>query len=416
MSRIDELIEQLCPDGVEFKKIFEVGTVQRGKRFVKADIVESGVPCIHYGEIYTKYGISATDSFSFLEGSLANKLRTALPGDVVMASAGETIEDIGKSVAWLGDSPVVIHDACYAIRTSLDPKFLSYYFRTEQFRFGIRRRISSSKISSISTKSIENTEIPVPPLEVQREIVRVLDLFTSLEAELEAELEARRLQYEHYRDYQFEMLLADETVQKLPLGDVVERVRTGLNPRANFKLNTEDADKYYVTVRELSGLQVKITEKTDRVNDEAIRIINNRSNLKPGDILFSGTGTIGRTAIVPEGLLDWNIKEGVYALTPDASRVSSLYLTFFLMSQIARKSFERASEGGTVASVSMEKLKKITVPIPPRDVQLRLSSVIELFYRLALGVSDGLPAEITARRQQYEYYRDKLLTFKEKVA
>lgn len=409
MSRIDELIEQLCPDGVEFFELSEV-TIYRKDRILSAELtldqfvgVDNLLPN-KKGKVRSKYGPNTAHVVAYS------------PGDILVGNIRPYLRKV-----WLADNAggasgdVLVFGLRDEFADKVDCRFLYYVLSSEEF---FRYNVQSSKGAKMprgDKKALKKFRIPVPPLEVQREIVRVLDLFTSLEAELEAELEARRLQYEHYRDYQFEMLLADETVQKLPLGDVVERVRTGLNPRANFKLNTEDADKYYVTVRELSGLQVKITEKTDRVNDEAIRIINNRSNLKPGDILFSGTGTIGRTAIVPEGLLDWNIKEGVYALTPDASRVSSLYLTFFLMSQIARKSFERASEGGTVASVSMEKLKKITVPIPPRDVQLRLSSVIELFYRLALGVSDGLPAEITARRQQYEYYRDKLLTFKEKV-
>ena len=111
MSRIDELIAKLCPKGVEFKTLGEVGTITRGKRFVKADLVESGTPCIHYGEIYTKYGNSATESFSFLEPKLASKLRFAQPNDVIFVTAGETIEDIGKAVAWLGAEDVVIHDA-----------------------------------------------------------------------------------------------------------------------------------------------------------------------------------------------------------------------------------------------------------------------------------------------------------------
>lgn len=204
MSHLTDLFEELCPDGVFSKTLGELGTITRGKRFVKADIVESGVPCIHYGEIYTKYEASATETFSFLPPEMAARLRSARPGDVIIASAGETIEDIGKAVAWLGDQDVVIHDACYAFRSALEPKYVAYYFQTDAFHNQVRRHISSSKISAISTENLGKVRIPEPPGEVQREIVRILDLFTKLDAELEtelrAELETRRQQYRYYRD------------------------------------------------------------------------------------------------------------------------------------------------------------------------------------------------------------------------
>lgn len=204
MSRIDEMMKELCPTGVPIKTIGELGTVTRGRRFVKADIVESGTPCIHYGEIYTKYGSWATEAFSYLKPELASRLRFARPGDVIIVSAGETIEDIGKSVAWLGGEDVVIHDALYAFRSPLDPKYVTYFSQTDDFHNQIRRYISSSKISAISTQNLEKVRIPAPPVEIQREIVKVLDTFAKLEAELEAELqaelEARRQQYKYYRD------------------------------------------------------------------------------------------------------------------------------------------------------------------------------------------------------------------------
>src|SRR5699024_3247994 len=141
----------------------------------------------HYGEIYTKYGVWATESFAFLDPELGSRLRTATYGDVVIATAGETIEDIGTAVAWLGKEDVVIHDACYVFRGDLDPKFVSYFLRTADFKRQARARISSSKISSISLTNMEKIIIPVPPLKVQCEIVRILDTFSELEAELEAE-------------------------------------------------------------------------------------------------------------------------------------------------------------------------------------------------------------------------------------
>lgn len=191
-----DLMADFCPQGVDFTPLGELGTVQRGKRFVKADMVSSGVPCIHYGEIYTKYGNAASETFSYIPEGKADKLRKARPGDVIFVSAGESIDEIGKSVAWKGTQEVVIHDACYMIRTNLVPEFLAYYLNSRKFREQAASRISTSKISSISTKNVEAVKVPVPPLEVQQEIVRILDQFT----QLEAELEKRRLQYAYYRD------------------------------------------------------------------------------------------------------------------------------------------------------------------------------------------------------------------------
>ena len=204
MSRIDDLLQTHCPDGVPLRTLGELGTITRGKRFVKADLVESGTPCIHYGEIYTKYGTWATNAFSFLEAQHASRLRFARPGDVIIVSAGETIEDIGKSVAWLGHEDIVIHDALYAFRGSLDPKYVAYFSQTDDFHNQIRRNISSSKISAISTENLGKVRIPVPPLEVQREIAGILDKFDALVNDftcgLPAEIRARRQQYEYYRN------------------------------------------------------------------------------------------------------------------------------------------------------------------------------------------------------------------------
>ena len=144
-------------------------------------------------------------------------------------------------------------------------------------------------------------------------------------------------------------------------------LKTGLNPRQNFVLNTEDAENYYVTVRELGGLDINFLEKTDRVNDDALRLINNRSNLEAGDILFSGTGTIGRTALVQEKPKNWNIKEGVYVIKPNLKKVDSKFLLFFLNSTQAKKQVENKVVGSPVSSIPMSELKKIKIPIPYKD-------------------------------------------------
>jgi type I restriction enzyme S subunit len=184
----------------------EVGEFRRGKRFVKDDIVSTGIPCIHYGEMYTYYGNWAYKTKSFLSKELvqSKKLRFAEKGDVLIVAAGETIEDIGRGTAWLGDEGVIFHDACFSYRSPINPKYVSYFTRTKQFHDQIKKYISSGKISAINAKGLEKVIIPIPPPETQERIVSILDKFdtltNSISKGLPREIELRQKQYEYYRD------------------------------------------------------------------------------------------------------------------------------------------------------------------------------------------------------------------------
>ena len=183
-----------------------IGVFQRGKRFVKTDLISEGVPVIHYGEMYTHYGTWADKTKSFLSQELVkNKnLRVASKGDVVIVAAGETIEDIGMGTAWLGDEGVVVHDACFSYKTILNPKFVAYFTRTKHFHNQIKKHISSGKISAINANGLGKTIIPVPSKEEQERIVSILDKFANLTSSisegLPKEIELRKKQYEYYRD------------------------------------------------------------------------------------------------------------------------------------------------------------------------------------------------------------------------
>jgi len=189
---------------VEWKTLGEVGEFTRGKRFVKTDMLSEGFPCIHYGEMYTHYNIWAEKTKSFISHDLASKLRVADHGDVVIVAAGETIEDIGRGTAWLGNTGVVIHDACFSYRSSLNPKYISYFLRTKHFHGQIKKHISSGKISAINANGLSKAIIPIPTLEEQARIVSILDKFDALTSSitegLPREIELRQKQYEYYRN------------------------------------------------------------------------------------------------------------------------------------------------------------------------------------------------------------------------
>lgn len=147
------------------------------------------------------------------------------------------------------------------------------------------------------------------------------------------------------------------------------------------------------------------------MNDEALRLCNNRSNLEVGDVLFSGTGTIGETAVISEPPLNWNIKEGVYTIKPKKDMLNSRFLMYILRTDLMKAAIAKKVAGGTVKSIPMAEMKKLQLPVPPLDVQERLVYVLDNFDAICSDLNIGLPAEINARQKQYEYYRDKLLTF-----
>ena len=190
------------------------------------------------------------------------------------------------------------------------------------------------------------------------------------------------------------------------LDEVIISLNTGLNPRKFFKLNTNDAKNYYITIREIHNNKIQITDSTDKINDDALRLCNNRSNLDKGDILFSGTGTIGEIALIEDKPYNWNIKEGVYAIKPIQKMIISKYLMYILQTDTIRTAYMKKVAGGTVKSIPMKDLKKITIPVPPLPVQEEIVRILDSFTSLTAE----LQAELQARKKQYEYYRHKLLT------
>lgn len=197
---------------VEWKPIGEIGEFIRGKRFTKKDFVaDGGIKVIHYGEIYTHYGTSATQTISQVRSELAGSLRFAEPNDVIVSSVSETIEDVGKAVAWLGEDKVAIHDDSYAIRHSLNPKYLSYCLQTKSFTAQKIQYVSRGKVKRLLIDGASKVKIPIPyPNDLKKSraeqdrIVAILDKFdqltNSISESLPREIELRQKQYEYYRD------------------------------------------------------------------------------------------------------------------------------------------------------------------------------------------------------------------------
>ena len=188
----------------EWKTLGEIGTFTRGRRFVRTDIVDEGQPCIHYGDMYTYYGLATDHARTHLPKDFPVKLRYAEKGDVIIVGAGENDMDIGVGCVWEGEEPVAVHDACYIFKHKQYPRFISHYLRTLDYHLQIKKNVSTAKICAISPEGIAKAKIALPPFAEQKRIADFLDKFevllTSLSDGIPAEQAAQQKRYEYYRD------------------------------------------------------------------------------------------------------------------------------------------------------------------------------------------------------------------------
>lgn len=197
---IDQLFSFEGRKDVEWKTLADTGTFTRGKRFVRADNVEDGVPCIHYGDMYTKYGLVETETQTHLTEEKAKKLRFAHKGDVVIVAAGENDWDIGVGMAWMGEDAAAVHDACFIFEHKQNPMYIAYYMRTYQYHHQIQMGVVDGKICSISALELGKAIIPLPSLEEQSHIVSILNSFAVNILNLRRQLVLRMKQYKYYRE------------------------------------------------------------------------------------------------------------------------------------------------------------------------------------------------------------------------
>lgn len=167
MSRLAELIQELCPNGVEEKRLRDIATVSRGGNFQKKDYVEDGVPCIHYGQIYTQYGLFVDKTISFISEEKAQKQKFAVKNDVVMAVTSENIDDVCKCVAWLGDEDVAISGHTAIIHHIINPQYLVYYLHSTMFYKQKTKLAHGTKVIEVTPDKPLDITLPVPPAEVQ---------------------------------------------------------------------------------------------------------------------------------------------------------------------------------------------------------------------------------------------------------
>ncbi len=392
MSRLDELIAELCPGGVEYKTVGEISIdIFRGNGITRKQITPTGVPCVRYGEIYTTYGIWFDKCVSHTNETAITNRKYFEHGDILFAITGESVEDIAKSSAYMGNRKCLAGGDIVVLKHRQDPKYLAYALSTTSAQKQKSKGRIKSKVVHSSIPAIRKIRIPIPPSPVQREIVRILDNFTELTAELTAEFTARKRQYEYYRNQLLDFGKKPITeIEWMAIGDICnvsrgqviskEYIRRNIGPYPVYSSQTEN-DGVLGSIATYIYDGEYLTWTTDGANAGSIFHRNGRFNI---------TNVCG-------------------LLEPKTGDVLVRYL-YYALSVTAVKHVSKGMGNPKLMSYAMALIK---IPVPKLAEQQRIVSILDRFDALVNDLTSGLPAEIEARRKQYEYYRDKLLTFKE---
>ena len=406
MSRLEELIKEFCPDGVEYKKIGEIATnIFRGSGIKREDVTEDGVPCVRYGEIYTTYGIWFDKCVSHTHIDKVQSPKFFEHGDILFVITGESVEDIAKSTAYVG------HDKCLAggdivvVKHNQDPKYISYALATMDARKQKSAGKVKSKVVHSSVPSISGIVIPVPPLPVQREIVRILDNFTELTAELAdkltAEMTARQRQYEHYNS----ILLDFKSVPYYSLEELCDIVDyRGKTPR-----KTDDGI-FLVTAKNIRKGYIDYEKSQEFIAESDYDEVMRRGYVQMGDVLITTEAPCGNVAQVDRE--DIALAQRVIKYRPKTNMLNNTFLKYVLLGKEFQDKLLAQATGGTVKGIKGSRLHKLTIPVPSLAEQEKAVVLLSQFDSLLYNITSVLPAEIAALQKQYEYYRDKLLSFK----
>ena len=392
MSKLEKLIQQYCPDGVEYVRLGDILSVNRGKRLTKTQLSDDGKYYVYHGSKDTPLG--KYSQFN-VKGNTTIVVNTGGIGGVKYCNEDFWCSD---GSFWIGHSAL------------LNDKYVYYYLSPKENYFASQKRVGG--VPTIDRSTVENVEIPVPPLPVQEEIVRILDAFTELQAELQAELQKRLQQYNYYRDNLLSVYSDSNTVRILELQQCV-------SPDCSMSYGVVQPGEDFI-----GGIPVvRPVDLSGRIiHNKGIKTVKpillkaySRTELKGVELLVCVRGTTGVVAFAGEDLKGGNVTRGIVPLRFNPL-VNSNYMYHLFNSRFVKKQIENKTQGAALQQINVGDLKKISIPVPPLEEQNRIVAILDRFDTLTNDLTSGLPAEMEKRRQQYEFYRDKLLTFKRKEA
>ena len=408
MSKLDKLLRELCPNGVEYKRIGDFAMCFPGAtpKTTHPEYWENGtIPWMSSGEV-NQEEVTFTEKKITPKGYDETSTKMVPVGTVVIALAGQ-----GKTRGKVAITriPLCTNQSLCAIVVdeTVISKYLFHYLRSQYARI---REISSGDGTrgGLNLKMIKAYVVPVPPIEVQEEIVRILDSYTEkideLTQNLMTEITARNTQYGYYRD---KLLTPKDDVVVETLGNICRFVRGPFGGALKKEIFKPTG---YAVYEQQHAIYRKLEFRyyIDKQKYEELK----RFAVHPGEMIVSCSGTIGKTFVIPENAPEGVINQALLKLTP-TNRINVFYLQYFFDNTIS-KILNSVARGGAIKNVpSVEELKAIKIPIPTLEVQQRLVEVLDNFEKICSDLNIGLPAEIEARQKQYEYYRDKLLTFAE---
>ena len=406
MTKLEQLINDLCPNGVEYKALWEVTAWD--KKFNSVDKSKQKKICKYIyhlasdlKSLESKHGTvkilttSVTDLWANEEDvkdSISNEEIVCIP------CGGNPTVQYYKGKFITGDNRI----ATSLDKTVLNNKYLYYYLQNRLADISSFYRGSGIKHPDMS--KVLELKIPVPPLPVQREIVRILDNFT----ELTAELTARKKQYEYYRD----MLLNFDSVhggtfecEWRTLGEICTLITKGTTPKAYTKSGVS-----FIKTECFNGTNI-VKEKLSFIDEETHKTILRRSILAENDILITIAGaTIGKCAMVSKDILPANTNQAL-AIIRIANGTLPKFIMYILQSNLMKNYIKKSVKGSAQPNLNLQQLNRFSIPVPPLPVQERIVKVLDNFDAICNDLNIGLPAEINLRKKQYEYYREALLSF-----
>ena len=389
MSKLDELIRELCPDGVKYKKLVDAVSIERGKRVVRSQLSIRGKYPVYQNSLtplgyHTDYNYNANTTFIIVAGA-----------------AGE----IGFS-----DKAFWAADDCFTVvcPENVLNRYIYHLLLNNQNQ--LASKVRKASIPRLSRSAIENLVIPIPPLGVQREIVRMLDSYTEsvveLQRQLTAELTARKTQYAYYRD---NLLTTKPQWNHVKILDMLSQpITDGPHTTPQFVQNGVP----FISVDSIWDGKIHFEKRRGYITEEFDEECCKKYKPQKNDVYMVKSGsTTGKVAFVDTDIR-FNIWSPLAAMRVNEKN-SARFLFYLLQTERVQKQVKAKSSHGSQPNLGMRELEQFEVDIPPLDVQNRIVNVLDNFEKICSDLNIGLPAEIEARQKQYEYYRDKLLTFAE---
>lgn len=403
---IAQLIQQYCPEGVEYVKLGELcvkvcsgGTPSRGN----GDYFMGNIPWLRTQEV--NWNDIYDTEIKITEEAVNNSSAKIIPTNcVIIAMYGATAGKVG-----INKIPLTTNQACCNLQINSQKALYKYVYYCVCNEYENIKSLGQGSQNNINAQIVKDYPIPLPPLPVQKEIVRILDNFTNLAAELQAELQARQQQYQYYRDTLLSFDGRDD-VELVTIDQLFHR-KNGYTPSKNNNDYWTGGTIPWFRMEDIRANGRILTDSIQKIHHSAVK---KNGLIKAGSIIVATSATIGEHALVKVDCLTNQRFTCLTVKDEYTHRVDTMFLFYYMFK--VDEWCKTHTVQGNFPGVDMSQFPNVLIPLPDIDEQRKIASILDRFDTLINDLSQGLPAEIEARQQQYEYYRDKLLTFKKKEA